>query len=339
MILSVDQLNSNLAKYITDNQSDNVLVITSKAAKFHCLPHLFVLETFEVIEVPNGDSCKTIDIAQFIWSQFQHSKLTRKSTVIAIGGGSVLDLTGFCASTYMRGINVVYVPTTLLALVDSAEGGKTGINFGQIKNLIGTFNQPNLILNSSHFLDTLPKIELLSGWAEIVKHGILEGQFIWNSIQDGMFSINDTRWNTLIEHNIRFKKSIVETDYKESGQRKLLNLGHTIGHALEALHMMSVDFNHGICVANGIVIEAQIALALNLSEVSFVDHMSQLIWQNFPKIEIIPDNIPELLKFIRSDKKNNNQNINFTLPVGIGKVKYDIPVDEQVIINVLKCWN
>jgi 3-dehydroquinate synthase len=339
MILTVDQLNSKLAQFITDSGSDHVLVVTSIAARVHCLNHLYNLETFEIVEVPNGDSCKTIEVAQMLWSQFQQSKLTRKSTVVAVGGGSVLDLTGFCASTYMRGVNVVYIPTTLLSQVDSAEGGKTGINFGHVKNLIGTFNQPTLILNCTKFLETLPSQEILSGWAEIVKHGILEGQSIWNSIQNGLLPIDHPDWNSLIEQNIRFKKSVVESDFKELGKRKLLNLGHTIGHALEALNMDNADYNHGICVANGIVMETQISAVMNLTNESFLNQISNLIWSDFPKIPVDQNQIPQLLELIQADKKNTHQNLNFTLPVSVGHVNFDVPVSTNIISEVMKQWN
>ena len=338
MILSVDQLNAQIATHLTNHSPDQVVVVTSKSVKIHCLHFLYHLETFDVIEIPDGENCKTIEIAQTIWEQFSKLKVTRKSIIIALGGGSVLDITGFCAATFMRGVHIVYIPTTLLALVDSAEGGKNGLNFGSIKNLIGTFNQPNLILNSFDFVQTLPKNELLSGWAEILKHGILEGHFIWDHIQEGIPELDHPIWPELIEHNIRFKQSIVTKDFKETGERKLLNLGHTVGHALEAINILHPDINHGICVANGILIEAQIANNLGLTTQDFVDQLSAIIWKEFPKISFAAQDIPSIIELIRADKKNNHQQLNFTLPVQIGQVKFDVSVDESLVNNTLINW-
>lgn len=339
MILSVDQLNAQIAAHLTEHSPDQVVVVTSQSVNLHCLHLLYHLEIFDVIQIPDGENCKTIEVAQTIWSQFSNFNITRKSIIVALGGGSVLDITGFCAATFMRGIHVVYIPTTLLALVDSAEGGKNGLNFGNIKNLIGTFNQPHLILNSIEFIKTLPKFELLSGWAEIVKHGILEGQFIWENIQTGIPELEHPIWPTLIEHNIRFKQSVVAKDFKETGERKLLNLGHTIGHALEALNINNPEINHGICVANGILIEAEISKSLNLANQTFVEHLNSLIWKEFPKIPFSKDEIPALIQLIKADKKNNHNQLNFTLPVDIGQVHFDVPVDENIIFNTLMNWN
>ncbi len=338
MILSIDQLNGQLAKFLTEKLPDQVVVVTSLPVKIHCLSLLYNLETFDVIEIPDGEIGKSIETAEFIWNNFQKLNITRKSVVIAVGGGSVLDIAGFATSTYMRGIQIIYVPTTLLAMVDSSEGGKTGLNFNGIKNLIGTFSQPTAILYSTEFLKSLPSFEILSGWAEIFKHGILEGQKIWELIQNGIPNIDDSIWETLIEENIKFKQSIVGADFKENGPRKLLNLGHTVGHAIEALNYNNPDVNHGICVANGMVIEAQIANQLNLISSSALKSIEDYCWQHFPKILVESNQISQLMEIIHSDKKNNHQTLKFTLPIEIGNVNYDVPVKEEIIESVLLKW-
>lgn len=339
MILSVDQLNGQLAKFLTEQLPDQVVVVTSMPVKIQCLSLLYNLETFDVIEIPDGEAGKSLETAEFIWASFHRLNITRKSVVIAVGGGSVLDIVGFAASTYMRGIQVVYIPTTLLAMVDSSEGGKTGLNFNGVKNLIGTFSQPTAILYSAEFLKSLPSIELLSGWAEIFKHGILEGHKIWELIQNGIPNIEDPIWETLIEENIRFKQSIVTADFKENGPRKLLNLGHTIGHALEALNYSNQEINHGICVANGMVIEAYIAHQLNLISPLAMKSIEDYCWKLFPKISVETTQIPLLLEIIKSDKKNNHHTLKFTLPQDIGKVNYDVAVKPEIIETILINWS
>ncbi len=139
MILSVDQLNGQLAKFLTEHRPDQVVVVTSVPVKIHCLSLLYNLETFDIIEIPDGETGKSLETAELIWTNFHRLNITRKSIIVAVGGGSVLDIAGFAASTFMRGIRIVYIPTTLLAMVDSSEGGKTGLNFNGVKNLIGAF--------------------------------------------------------------------------------------------------------------------------------------------------------------------------------------------------------
>ena len=338
MILSIEDLNVSLAKYLTTKSPDQVVVVTSKFARQFCLHHLYHLETFDVIEVENGDACKTLQSAATVWEKLLDLKVNRKSIIIAVGGGSVLDLAGFCASTFMRGISIAYVPTTLLSMVDSAEGGKTGINFNGVKNIIGTFQQADIIFNCPTFIQTLPQIELLSGWAEIMKHGILEGYSLWETVKVGIPDASDPAWQTIIEKNILFKQKIVQSDFKESGPRKLLNLGHTIGHALEALKFNNPDVNHGICVANGIIIESLLAFEIHLCNAEFLAEIKSIFNRDFPKITYEKEEIPQLLEFIKADKKNDIEGIKFTLPNRIGDVEYDVIVPIPLIEKALIDW-
>ena len=338
MMLSLEDLNINLANYITSKTPNHVVVVTSKLARQFCLHHLYHLETFDIVEVENGDACKTIQSTAFVWEKLLEYKVNRKSMIIAVGGGSVLDLAGFCASTFMRGIPIMYIPTTLLSMVDSAEGGKTGINFKGVKNIIGTFQQADIILNCPTFIQTLPRLEILSGWAEMMKHGILEGHSLWKTIQNGIPDASDPIWNELIEQNIQFKQKIVQSDFKEAGPRKLLNLGHTVGHALEALKLNDLEINHGICVANGIMIESLIAFEIHLCNADFLSEIQRIFNRDFPKITYEKSEIPELLELIKVDKKNDIEGIKCTLPNRIGDVEYDVIVPIELIEKVLLNW-
>lgn len=337
-MLSIETLNIQIANHLTTKSPNQVVVITSKFARINCLHHLYHLETFDVIEVENGDACKTLNSAAFVWEKLLQYKVNRKSMIIAIGGGSILDLAGFCASTFMRGISVMYIPTTLLSMVDSAEGGKTGINFNGVKNIIGTFQQADIIFNCPTFIQTLPQIEILSGWAEMMKHGILEGHSLWEIIKKGIPESNDPLWHQYIEENIKFKQKIVHSDFKEAGPRKLLNLGHTVGHALEALKMNDPEINHGICVANGIMIESLIASEIHLCNAEFLSEIQRIFYRDFPKITYEKSEIPMLLELIQTDKKNDIEGIKCTLPNRIGDVEYDVIVPIELIEKVLLNW-
>jgi 3-dehydroquinate synthase len=338
MMLSLEDLNINLTKYLTSKTPDHVVVVTSKFARQFCLNQINHLTNFNVIEVENGEASKTLQSAAFVWEKLLEFKVNRKSMIIAVGGGSVLDLAGFCASTFMRGIPIIYIPTTLLSMVDSAEGGKTGINFKGVKNIIGTFQQADIILNCPTFIQTLPQLEILSGWAEMMKHGILEGHSLWKTIQNGIPDASDPIWNELIEQNIQFKQKIVQSDFKEAGPRKLLNLGHTVGHALEALKLNDPEINHGICVANGIMIESLLAFEIHLCTADFLSEIQRIFNRDFPKITYEKSEIPELLELIKVDKKNDIEGIKCTLPNRIGDVEYDVIVPIELIEKVLLNW-
>ena len=338
MILSIEDLNINLGKYVTSKAPDHVVVVTSKLARQFCLNQINELTNCDVIEVENGEACKTLQSAATVWEKLLEFKVNRKSMIIAVGGGSVLDLAGFCASTYMRGISIAYIPTTLLSMVDSAEGGKTGINFNGVKNIIGTFQQADIIFNCPSFNQTLPQIELLSGWAEIMKHGILEGHSLWETVKVGMPDATDSAWKTIIEENIQFKQKIVQSDFKEAGPRKLLNFGHTVGHALEALKLNDENINHGICVANGMLIESLLAFEIHLCNAEFLNEINSIFNRDFPKITYEKSEIPQLLEFIKADKKNDIEGIKFTLPNRIGDVEYDVIVPIPLIEKALIDW-
>ena len=338
MILSYEQLNQNIINKISANTPDKVVFIFSENSFHHCGPHIEIPENANVVKINDGESGKNLNGAASLWEKFLNLGCTRKSIIIAVGGGTLLDLTGFCASTFMRGIDVIYVPTTLLSMVDSAEGGKTGINLGGKKNIVGTFQKASEIWIVPEFIKGLPQIEMLSGWAEIIKHGILAGGEMFETIQSNIPVKTSEEWQSIIQQNFEFKQSIVSQDFKESGIRKTLNLGHTIGHALEALNFGKPKINHGICVANGILIETQISHKMGLCSAAFLKQIEKIIFPLFPKVEFQRSEIDRICTLIDGDKKNENNQWLFSLPESIGKVNFNTVVQRELVIEVLQNW-
>jgi 3-dehydroquinate synthase len=309
-----------------------------------------LIETAEITTDPcnmfvveNGDQAKTLTNAESVYRWLQENQAQRNSLLINVGGGALCDLGGFCASTYMRGIDFWNIPTTLLAAVDAAVGGKTALNLGNHKNYIGTFQQANKIFVSPHWLKTLPHHELLNGWAEVIKHGILQGGKQFQQILKPLPAVQDQQqWLDILNWNIKAKQKIVESDFKEAGPRKLLNLGHTVGHALESLsHYKGQPIAHGHAVACGLLIETSMALSLSEEPENtrvFLDQLETVIRDIYTPIKIEKQDIPKLLEYIRADKKNENSDIRFSLAFAPGNCRFDIPVSESLIQQQLNAY-
>lgn len=296
----------------------------------------FPLETASIV-LPAGEKEKHIENVQKIWRAMYDARCDRKSLVVNLGGGVIGDIGGFAASTFMRGIDFLNIPTTLLAQVDASIGGKTGIDFAGIKNLIGTFNQPVRVIIDTQTLSTLPKREFLSGFAEIIKHGLIKDRTYFEKVtakhplkftQDEMIDI--------IAKSVEIKADIVQSDETESNIRKLLNFGHTIGHAIEALKLDTpTPLLHGEAIAIGMLAEAKISYHLNLLSLSDLQKIEQaLLTAQLPLSTDVKKS--EVLKKIKSDKKNERGKVNFTLLNRIGNALYNQNVPEDVIIRSLE---
>ena len=339
MIVKTETIDSRIENWINEYQPDKIVVVSSETSFKLCLPHLSIHNKIDniIYRLPDGESAKTIDYCQDFWSAMMRNEVTRKSVIIAIGGGAVLDFAGFCASVFMRGIACIYIPTTLLSMVDGSEGGKTGINFYGTKNIIGTFTKPNAILRNVDFLSSLPQTEVLSGWAEIIKHGILQGSVIWDMVKNGIPSFDDEEyWMELVRQNIQFKKIITDADFKEKGQRKLLNLGHTIGHGLEALYFEDETMTHGKAVANGIYWETKLAMELGFTTIETLESIEKLIFPLYPRVTWNNLQVEEIGNLLLHDKKNENGWIHFTFCKTIGTAEYNIEVSKKRICDFLE---
>ncbi|HJW29110.1 MAG TPA: 3-dehydroquinate synthase family protein, partial [Saprospiraceae bacterium] len=231
-----DRLDS-MTDLLHDIGYSNLFILADSNTHQHCVPLLpSPLLTHQAIIIPAGESNKNLEQCQVIWDKLLQHGADRKSILVNVGGGMICDLGGFAASCFQRGIRFVHLPTSLLAMTDAAIGGKTGVDFKGYKNFIGSFRNPEFILIHRPFLNTLPEAEWMSGLAEIIKHAIIGSTYLWNLIDEAQ-NENDADWEAIIKESVEVKMKVVEADPEEQGERKILNFGHTVGHALESYYL------------------------------------------------------------------------------------------------------
>jgi 3-dehydroquinate synthase len=292
----------------------------------------------KTVEIPDGEVYKSLTTVERLYDELVDFCMDRTSTILALGGGVIGDLAGFVAATYMRGIHFVNLPTTLLAQVDSAVGGKTGVDHPKGKNLIGAFHQPRLVICDLDFLRTLPGKELVAGMAEVVKYGVIADAGFFSFVEshtDEILGLESDAMAEVVRSSCTAKAAVVEQDELESGLRATLNYGHTLGHAFESLTGYS-RYIHGEAVAMGMVAAARIALELRICEAEVVHRLVQLL----SRIGL-PTQMPELdpddvLTILSHDKKVKDGRVRFVLPERIGKVVIHEDVDPDVIRRVLQ---
>lgn len=300
-----------------------VIVTDENVARFH-LEHVKSviracgLEPTSFV-IPAGEEHKNLETVSQLWNAFLENGLDRKSTVIALGGGVVGDLTGFAASTYMRGMHWICLPTTLLSMADASLGGKTGFDLPQGKNLVGSFYPPRLVLADPQFLTTLPEREFISGMAEVVKHGIISDPELFHFCAQGLNRVKENL-DEIIKRAMAVKIQVIEEDPYEKGIRASLNLGHTVGHAVELVSKFKL--HHGEAIAIGIVAEARFAERIGIAEMGLSRRITEVLSSLGLPTEI-PTELPqeEILRAMRVDKKKNAASIRFALPAAIGRVQ------------------
>jgi 3-dehydroquinate synthase len=305
---------------LTDFPIQNPIIVTDEnVAKFHLEKLRSDLPESRSVIVPTGEAHKNLDTVSRLWKSFLESGLDRQSTVIALGGGVVSDLAGFAASTYMRGINWIGIPTTLLSMVDASLGGKTGFDLPEGKNLIGSFHPPKLVLADPSLLLTLTERELRSGMAEVVKHGIISDPELFELCKRGMDWVKQNL-EEIVKRAMAVKIKIIEEDPYEKGIRASLNLGHTVGHAVELAGKF--ELRHGEAIAIGMVAEAKYAERIGVAQKGLTELISKVL------IELgLPIKIPrtmsreQIIRAMRMDKKRNAKAVRFPLPAEIGKVE------------------
>ena len=266
------------------------------------------------------------------------SGFDRKSMIINLGGGVACDMGGFCASTYKRGIRFINIPTTLLSQVDASVGGKLGIDFNGYKNHIGVFNIPEVVMISDAFLPTLPHDELRSGYAEVIKHGLIRNEYYFESLRANGWEDQD--WSAIIEKSISIKREVVEKDPKENGLRKILNFGHTVGHAVESFYLdTDKHLLHGEAIAIGMMAEAYLSRKLLGLLPKELDIITEFLLHVFDTVEIPDGDWAGIAELCFQDKKNVGKVINCSLLNKIGSCDYDIPVSSENIIESLSFYN
>lgn len=318
----------------------NIFILIDEITHIHCLPLLFhhidFLKKSNLIKIKSGEKEKNIYTCIQICKSLEKFKATRKSLIINLGGGVITDIGGFVASIFKRGIRFVNIPTTLLGMVDAAIGYKTGVNLDSIKNEIGSFYVPEFIIIDTHFLKTLPNKEIFSGMAEMLKHGLIADQNFWkkmNQIRTNIdFIQNENEWGHLIHQSILIKQKIVDQDAKEKGLRKILNFGHTIGHALESYFMDVNRMLHGVAVTMGMIYESWISFKINGLSISDYKEIKSTLSAFCPIQNQISDlEIKKLLLIMEHDKKNEKNKIQFSLLKEIGKCSYNCQVPYSLI--------
>lgn len=321
-------------------QSDNIFILTDDQTLEFCLPLVLKsarLKSSHIITINHGDEHKNIDSAVKIWSYLSENGATRKSLMINVGGGMITDIGGFTASTFKRGIPYVNISTTLLGAVDAATGGKTGINFMGFKNEIGVFSPAKSILINVDFFSTLDAKNLRSGFAEMVKHALIDSRESWNQIlQFDLENINFNNLKNLLQFNINIKERIVTEDPKEHGIRKALNLGHTFGHAFETLsHKTGNPLLHGYAVAYGLVCELYLSyLKLGFPKEDFLK-LKYFVKENYGSFNCDCKNYDDIMDLMKHDKKNESKDINFTLLSDVGEIKINQTATKEEIFECL----
>ncbi len=342
MIKELDKDFTSLNDYIQQLKPSKIFILVDENTHDKCLPvmlpHLELEAPFEVIEIEAGEEHKTIETATQLWEIFSEMEADRKSLLINLGGGVITDLGGFVASTYKRGFKFVNVPTTLLGMCDASIGGKTGIDHQYLKNIIGTFALPEGVFFYPDFLHTLKFEELRSGFAEMLKHGLIADQKHWNDL----ISIDSIAVEFIKPHirrSMEIKNEVVMQDFKEQHVRKTLNFGHTIGHAVESLFMKKGQLiPHGEAVALGMICEAHLALLCGLIDVDDSSVIISKIKRLFPYIDISEFKNGAIMDLMFNDKKNQDGNIHFSLINGIGSCLFDQKVNAEQIILTLEFY-
>lgn len=335
-VIISENLERDLVNAIAECEHDRIFILTDMTTHEKCLPKLhgfLCLKGATPIVIRPGDTHKTLDTLAEVWTALSQGGATRHSLMINLGGGMVTDLGGFAASTFKRGIDFINIPTTLLAMVDASVGGKTGINFGGLKNEIGAFADSRFVIISTQFLDTLDHENICSGYAEMLKHGLISDTRHWAELVE--FDLHNPDLKLLqgmVAESIKVKERIVTEDPHEHGIRKALNLGHTVGHAFESFAMRhGRPILHGYAVAYGMVCE----LYMSACKTGFpTDRMRQtvrFILDNYGRFDFTCDDYGELLELMRHDKKNTSGNINFTLLSDIGGVCINQTASEKEI--------
>jgi len=333
---------NSIPEWLLKNKHSSIVVLTDENTSKFCLPKIeaFLTSDYLHISIPAGENSKTLDSAQIIWNKLLENNIDRNALMINLGGGMITDIGGFCAATYKRGIPFINIPTTLMGMVDASIGGKAGVNMGGYKNQVGVFAMPDEIFIDPAFLKTLPKRELISGFAEVIKYSLIyDLEFSRDLLNIHPLNVED--WMPIIQNCVRIKEEIVSKDPKEQGLRKILNFGHTIGHAIESYSLAhsTKPLLHGEAVAFGMIAELYLSVkrtGLNKDAFEEMSNYLKIIFGSFPWVNV---DIDILYRYMLNDKKNSDNSVMFVLLENIGKAVFDINCSFDEIneaINYLK---
>ncbi|MDC9722862.1 MAG: 3-dehydroquinate synthase [Urechidicola sp.] len=330
-----------LNSYLADNMPTKIFVLVDENSHKHCYP-IFIQQVattaeIEIIEIESGEENKNIESCINLWNVLTELGADRKSLMINLGGGVITDIGGFVASTFKRGISFINIPTTLLSMVDASAGGKTGVDLGVLKNQVGMFSNPEMVLIDSQYLSTVSVREIRSGMAEVIKYGLTYDANLWNSSKN-FTEINGDKIDKLIYRSIEIKNEVVLKDPRENGLRKVLNYGHTLGHAIESYFLESKDkenLTHGEAIAFGMITEAYISNKLFDFPKNILDEIKKHIIDIFGKVVINKDDFTPIIKLLIHDKKNTNGDVNFVLLTDLENYKFNCKVSKELIVESL----
>lgn len=328
---------------VNKNKYSGIFILVDENSLKCCYPKLVRQIPFfkeaEIIEIESGEESKNIDVCTQIWSTLSEYGADRRSLFVNLGGGVIGDMGGFIASTFKRGMDFINIPTTLLAQVDASVGGKVGIDHNHLKNEIGVFSTPAAVFVDPAFLDTLDGRQVLSGFAEVVKHALIADRKFWKVVQNANIQDEDDVLD-MIETSIAIKNKIVKEDPREQNIRKTLNFGHTIGHAIETFSLESNKRSllHGEAIAAGMVCEAYLSYKVNKLSMEELDGISHFILGKFPAVKLEQMDHHRLIELMKHDKKNNKGDINFSLLSAIGSCDINKTTKADLIKEALKYY-
>ena len=340
-IIISEDLCQSLTQAIDEVKHDLLFVLCDETTERLCLPVISDFECMrgaQLITIPATDTHKTLESLSHVWSELQRMGATRHSLMVNLGGGMVTDLGGFAASTFKRGIPYINIPTTLLSMVDASVGGKTGINFGGLKNEIGVFNNARSVILDTTFLRTMDHENICSGYAEMLKHGLINNEKMWAELLNFSLELsveNLEALGTMVAESVAVKQRIVTEDPTEQGIRKALNLGHTAGHAFESLALERKPVLHGYAVAWGMIVELYLCCVKTNFPQDKMRQTVAFIKENYGRMAITCDDYPHLIELMHHDKKNQGNSINFTLLGGIGDIRINQTATEEEIKDAL----
>ncbi len=338
-ILFTNEVACELKAYLSSVAVPMRFLVVDKNSRENCLPLLQRMEILpqNIIEIGIGEGSKSLETVHYVWERMEQGGARRDSVVINLGGGVVTDLGGFAAACFKRGVRCVNIPTTLLSQVDASVGGKTGVNFMGFKNEIGVFSIPELVIIDNCFLETLPKSEIISGYAEMIKHALLcSYESLDRIMQIDLENVTGGEFLQVLRESIAVKERVVDEDPTERGVRKALNLGHTFGHAYESYAIEAgVEWYHGHSVAYGLIGAIEMSVMKCGFNRELADTIIAYIKSIYPAYPAKPSN-EELYALMLHDKKNDGNGVNFTLMHEPGEFMINSHCTKEEILQVLK---
>lgn len=330
-------LESSFSEKLNSFKNEKIILFADENTSEACVSYLLTqfeqLSEAEVIMIPAGELHKTVEIVENIWQVLSEYQVSRHDLLVNVGGGMITDMGGFIASCYKRGVEFINVPTSLLGMVDASIGGKTGVNLGHFKNQIGVFSHPIAVYIDPIFLSTLPKEELMSGFAELLKHGLISDALLYAEVLAQMEEPEGIPVE-LLRDAIEIKNKVVTADPFEKGERKKLNFGHTFGHVIEGFYMGREGVSHGWAVAIGMIFESYLSYKRGLLKLEDFEKIEQDLtkWYNIPPFS--NEDMQQMVSWLTNDKKNRSGKIQCCLLEGIGKCTFDHEVTQNEAVEV-----